>query len=425
MSQIITFNDVKKNEEFICYVTLAHPTDADLLVTNPTLAAGDAKVSTDGAAFANPGTLPAVTPAAGRGVKVTLSAGEMNGDNILLILTDQTAPEEWQTLTVTIRTKAVDIDDLVRSTTPANTMDLTADGRVDVGMWLGTAVTTDAGTGLPDVHVDAIGGATNKATALATAIDTANNVVAANVTMISDDATAAANAELMFDGTGYAGGTTKLGVNVVQYASQTAQANGTTNLPMVDVDSLDGSTAKATALAAAVDSGNNRVKADLEAIAASTAAVTNMQDDYDGTGYAGGTIPRNANVFQISGDAVAADNLESYCDGTTPIPANVTQLSGDATAADNAEAAFDGSGYGFAACTIPTVTSITNSVVMNQTTAMDETPVDNSIGEHIFKAGAYVKNKVSVSGGIQTVFASDGVTPVVQRTQTSTSLTPV
>ena len=43
----------------------------------------------------------------------------------------------------------------------------------------------------------------------------------------------------------------------------------------------------------------------------------------------GTTIP-NVNVTQISGDSVAADNLESYCDGTTPIPSNTTHWTGTA-----------------------------------------------------------------------------------------------
>lgn len=44
----------------------------------------------------------------------------------------------------------------------------------------------------------------------------ANSRVSADVTAISGDSTAADNAEAMFDGTGYAGGTTKLEVNVTQ-----------------------------------------------------------------------------------------------------------------------------------------------------------------------------------------------------------------
>src|SRR3990167_5166420 len=42
------------------------------------------------------------------------------------------------------------------------------------------------------------------------------STVDVNATAISGDTTAADNAELMFDGTGYAGGTTKLGVNLIQ-----------------------------------------------------------------------------------------------------------------------------------------------------------------------------------------------------------------
>lgn len=72
------------------------------------------------------------------------------------------------------------------------------------------------------------------------------------------------------------------------------------------------------------------------------------------------TAQLGVNIVQISADATAADNLESYCDGTTPIPANATQISGDATAADNAEAFFDGTGYAGTNNVIPTVTTVTN-----------------------------------------------------------------
>lgn len=98
-----------------------------------------------------------------------------------------------------------------------------------------------------------------------------------DATMISGDATAADNAELMFDGTGYAGGTTKLSVNAV-------------------------------------------------ALSGDTTAADNAEAFFDGTGYAGtgNTIPTvttvtnmvSANVTQISGDSVAADNLEAAADGT-------------------------------------------------------------------------------------------------------------
>lgn len=83
------------------------------------------------------------------------------------------------------------------------------------------------------------------------------------------------------------------------------------------------------------------------------------------------------NASHISGDSVAADNLEALLDGTggvtlvasaftltTPITANATQISGDAIAADNAEAFFDGTGYAGTNNVIPTVTALTNPVTL-------------------------------------------------------------
>ena len=69
--------------------------------------------------------------------------------------------------------------------------------QVDAIQLLGTAVATPATAGLMDV----------------------------NVKQVSGDATAADNLELMFDGTGYAGGTTKLGVNAAQISGDATAAD--------------------------------------------------------------------------------------------------------------------------------------------------------------------------------------------------------
>ena len=82
----------------------------------------------------------------------------------------------------------------------------------------------------------------------------------------------------------------------------------------------------------------------------------------------------SVNAAQISGDATAADNAESFFDGTgyagtnnviptvttvtNAVSANVTQISGDTTAADNAESFFDGTGYAGTNNVIPTVTTV-------------------------------------------------------------------
>lgn len=101
----------------------------------------------------------------------------------------------------------------------------------------------------------------------------------------------------------------------------------------------------------------------------------------DGTGTgeidtASGVV--QANVVQISGDSVAADNAEAFFDGTgyagtgntiptvtsvtNTVNANVTQISGDSAAADNAEAFFDGTGYAGTNNVIPSVTTVTGNV---------------------------------------------------------------
>lgn len=98
------YNPPVKNEDFIFVITLGDMANPGLLKSSPTIAAGDFKVSTDGGAFANLGTLPTVTPAAGVGVKVTLSASEMNGDYVLVYWQDQTTPAEWASDSICIVT---------------------------------------------------------------------------------------------------------------------------------------------------------------------------------------------------------------------------------------------------------------------------------------------------------------------------------
>ncbi len=89
------WNPPKKNEDMefpICLQDYANPGN---IKTNPTLAAGDFKISKDGGAFANLATLPTVTPASGDQVVVVLSASEMNADKILIVWKDQTNPKQW------------------------------------------------------------------------------------------------------------------------------------------------------------------------------------------------------------------------------------------------------------------------------------------------------------------------------------------
>lgn len=97
---------------------------------NPTVAAGDFKVSIDGGALANLGTLPAVSPAGSAIVKFTLSTSEMAGANATVICSDA-AGSEWCDLTINIPTAARQIDDLAFPATSGRSMVVDASGLVD------------------------------------------------------------------------------------------------------------------------------------------------------------------------------------------------------------------------------------------------------------------------------------------------------
>jgi hypothetical protein len=107
-----TYVPAKRATQYIVYVGLPSAANGSIYQASATLAAGDAKVSIDGGALANLATLPAVTPAASKMVKVTLSTSEMTGDNITVILSDQTSPPEWADVILNIPTVASQIDDL-------------------------------------------------------------------------------------------------------------------------------------------------------------------------------------------------------------------------------------------------------------------------------------------------------------------------
>jgi len=91
----------KKNTEYIFYVSL-EAWAGHVMQVNPTIVAGDAKVSTDSGAVGNLTTLPSVDPAGSVFVKVTVSATEMNGDNTKVWLHDPDG--EWCDLAITIPT---------------------------------------------------------------------------------------------------------------------------------------------------------------------------------------------------------------------------------------------------------------------------------------------------------------------------------
>lgn len=83
--------------------------DTNQIKANPTLASGDWKVSIDGGVFANLATLPDVDPDSSVQVKVSLSADEMNGDEIMVTAIDA-AGDEWHSAAWVIHTVGQTLD---------------------------------------------------------------------------------------------------------------------------------------------------------------------------------------------------------------------------------------------------------------------------------------------------------------------------
>lgn len=93
-----------KGRAYKFYVGLVSQADTKLLQVNPTIAAGDFKISKDGGAFANLTTLPSVAPASGTAVMIDLSATETTCDNIALQFIDA-AGAEWCAQLIGLETK--------------------------------------------------------------------------------------------------------------------------------------------------------------------------------------------------------------------------------------------------------------------------------------------------------------------------------
>ena len=120
----------KKNTAYIFYMPVIDAADSGSFKAGPTIAAGDFKVSTAGSAFANLATLPVVDPAGSISIKISLSAGEMNGDKIVIQAIDA-AGDEWNDVLAFIDADAVNPDDLVRSVVPANKLNVSAAGNAN------------------------------------------------------------------------------------------------------------------------------------------------------------------------------------------------------------------------------------------------------------------------------------------------------
>lgn len=98
----------KINTAYAFYLTLTSQADTRVFQNNPTLAAGDVKLSLDGGALVNITTLPVVTPAASKWVKVNLTAAEVNA-TVTGVLFSDAAGAEWCDLAYPIETSPDDL----------------------------------------------------------------------------------------------------------------------------------------------------------------------------------------------------------------------------------------------------------------------------------------------------------------------------
>lgn len=194
--------------------------------------------------------------------------------------------------------------------------------------WAGTTVATPDTAGYPKVTLKG-GTGTGE-------LSITSGVVNSNAVQISGDATAADNAESFFDGTGYAG-TNNVIPTVTTVGTLTTY---TGNTPQ---------TGDAYARIGATGSGLT-----------SLASATNLSTANTGISDIQSRIP----AALTAGGNIKADALA---------------LSGDTTAADNAEAFFDGTGYAGTNNVIPTVTTVTNSVVAGSLGATAKSDVNAEV----------------------------------------------
>ena len=121
----------KSGAAFICYTSLTSQANTKVFQVNPTIAAGDFQVSIDGGAFTDLTTLPVVTPSGSSTVKISLSAAEMTGDNIVVRAVDQ-AGSEWCDQLIPLPTSPRGIADLAYPTVSGRSLDVSATGEAGI-----------------------------------------------------------------------------------------------------------------------------------------------------------------------------------------------------------------------------------------------------------------------------------------------------
>jgi len=98
----------KRGEAYDFQVSLGDALSSDFKV-NPTIAAGDFKISKDDGALVNLANLPVVTPAGSVLVRIDLTATEMTASKVAIVGID-VAGDEWDDVTIIIDVPSGNID---------------------------------------------------------------------------------------------------------------------------------------------------------------------------------------------------------------------------------------------------------------------------------------------------------------------------
>lgn len=141
-----------KGDEFVFGLCLT-ARDGSGIQSNPTLAAGDVRISKDGGAFANLATLPTVNPTSDVRVEVTLSATEMDADNIMVVFSDASGGQ-WGDDWVQIQTVSANFDDIAFALNTVSTNVSTILTQLSISATLLSSIITNIG--VVDTVVDAI-----------------------------------------------------------------------------------------------------------------------------------------------------------------------------------------------------------------------------------------------------------------------------
>jgi len=185
------------------------------------------------------------------------------------------------------------------------------------------------------------------------------------------------------EGAAVATGTAQLGVNVVTEANIDFGALKKTSLDASTPASVQNISAQTGDSYAIVNSGTH---GNAKLVRSTTPA---NALDVSATGEAGLDF---ANIKDATGAHTLTNITVPVTTAVTnEVTADAVKISGDSTAANNAELAFDGTGYGFANCTIPTVTTLTG-----------HTAQTGDSFARIGAAGASLTDLGGMSSGMQT-----------------------